>query len=282
MRSEKDVITHQQACEILLHTDDGDLLPTEELALLETVVNCGVGVLTELGHSLWREMHSGALSGKYKTPSWLHGQEHLTKDQEGHVRWKGISIEHYSFKDRAEEAVAAHELARVCATIESRGLPMTWASCSQIYDEARFGQGIESPRMHVFWTFSDTRCDLTVIPESSADVGEAAVNGQRHAQQLNETWNCPDGALRRALVVSKESLLECERSIRSDSAWAQAVLRSSTEACQMVEKKLSFQMTSALAGKFLPTQKTLAEQVLAQKQEERMDSSGDLPERAEA
>lgn len=58
----------------------------------------------------------------------LRGEiEHLTQDGEGYVYWKGVHVEHYSFReeDNAKEIEAARELADRCKHLESLGLPVT-------------------------------------------------------------------------------------------------------------------------------------------------------------
>ncbi|MBY0464190.1 MAG: hypothetical protein K2W33_04530 [Burkholderiales bacterium] len=262
---------HDQAIEILKCTDDGNQLSMEDLALLETVINSGLGALSPRGLQYWNELHEKAVKGEYVLP-WLHGQQHLTKDQEGNVFWKGHHIEHYSFKDKAAEAVAAKELARVCLTAESRGLAMTWASCLQIFHEAQFGQGMPSPRFHVYWVFSETGHDLTVIPELSCDHREASAAAKKHSERLAKEWNTPDGALRTLLVVSQEGLDNCRRNIRCDAAWARAVLRSTAQQCQGVEAKLDQQMSAFMGDVALPSQRPLSEFVLAKAADDTADN----------
>ena len=262
---------HDQAIEILKFTDDGNQLSMDDLALLETVINSGLGALSPRGQQYWNELHEKAVKGEYVLP-WLHGQQHLTKDQEGNVFWKGHHIEHYSFKDKAAEAVAARELARVCLTAESRGLAMTWASCLQIFQDAQFGQGMPSPRFHVYWVFSENGHDLTVMPELSCDHREASASAHQHGQALTKKWNTPEGALRTFLVVSQESLDKCRRAIRGDAAWARAVLRSSSQQCQSVEEKLDHHMSSLMGDLALPSQRTLSEHVLAKAPDEAADN----------
>lgn len=52
--------------------------------------------------------------------------ENLTKDGEGYVYWKGVHVEHYSFRyeQATEERAAAEGLARRCQHLESIGIPV--------------------------------------------------------------------------------------------------------------------------------------------------------------
>lgn len=103
-------------------TNDGDDLAPSHLWILQEAVN---GHLNEKGMAVFKEVHDQVTSGKYKKP-WFHGIEHLTRDHEGYVYWKGSHVEHYSFGSKYdEEAKAAEELARRCRILESRGIKPT-------------------------------------------------------------------------------------------------------------------------------------------------------------
>lgn len=108
------------ASEILQSTNDGNDLAPEHLKLLELVVN---NQLNEQGIEEFRNLHHQVLHGEYQKP-WLQGVEHLTRDHEGYVYWKGHHIEHwsgdlpYSEKGKTD----AQELARRCRRLESQGI----------------------------------------------------------------------------------------------------------------------------------------------------------------
>jgi len=106
-----------RAIEILKRTRDGDDLSGDHLYLVQEAVN---GNLSNLGLKAFAELHARVTSGDYVRP-WLHDIEHLTKNQDGYVFWKGHEVEHFSFRNRDEERKAAEELARRCRVIESRG-----------------------------------------------------------------------------------------------------------------------------------------------------------------
>jgi hypothetical protein len=64
--------------------------------------------------------------GDYKKP-WLLGVEHLTKDHQGYVYWKGKEVEHYTFHedyDHSRERAAALQLARRCRALEHHDKPV--------------------------------------------------------------------------------------------------------------------------------------------------------------
>ena len=106
------------ACEILHSTDDGDSLAPEHLKLVEMAVN---GSLNEDGQKAFESLHVEVKKG-YQKP-WLQGVEHLTRDNEGYVYWKGIQVEHWSgllAYDNQKAKDAAAELARRCIIIEVR------------------------------------------------------------------------------------------------------------------------------------------------------------------
>lgn len=51
-------------------------------------------------------------------------QPYLHKDWEGYVFWKGQHVEHFSFRDSAEEFRAAQQLVERCEALENAGLPV--------------------------------------------------------------------------------------------------------------------------------------------------------------
>ena len=55
----------------------------------------------------------------------FHKIQHLTKDSEGFVFWRGVRVEHYSFRDPEKEQVAAEQLAQECEELERRGVVVT-------------------------------------------------------------------------------------------------------------------------------------------------------------
>ncbi len=112
----------EQACSILQATHDGDNLDPFHLWIIQEAVN---GSLNEDGIGIFKIIHDRVKGGIYQR-SWLHGIEHLTRDHEGYVYWKGSHVEHYSFGSKyEEEKKAAKELARRCRILESRGIKPT-------------------------------------------------------------------------------------------------------------------------------------------------------------
>jgi len=263
---------HQKAIAILQHTNDGDALSAADLALLETVVNFGLAALTETGVKHWNSIYEQAIQGQYRRP-WLCGQENLTKDPSGRVFWRGIEIEHYSFTDAAAEAAAATELARVCTAVEQRGLPVNWASVSQIYDDAYYGQGLIAPRFHVFWFFdaaSDTqrqreqvRCNFAIHPETSVDSRQANAHQNRIAADLNANWQCGANALRYSRVVSRESFAQAQQWMHESARWARTVLHADTQQTVLMLDRFTREMASLLEQRPLMPQSVLSEHVLA-------------------
>ena len=107
-----------KACEILRKTRDGDDLSPPHLYLVQEMVN---GRLNEKGEAAFEELYQSVLQG-YKPP-WFHDIEHLTRNHEGYVLWKGKAVEHYdspwAYSAAAKKQV--EELARRCRILESRG-----------------------------------------------------------------------------------------------------------------------------------------------------------------
>ena len=109
-----------KALEIIRATHDGDDLSPSHLKLVELAVN---GLLNEAGTLAFEELYQNATKPTGYTVPGFHGIEHLTRDHQGYVRWKGLHVEHYDspwcYTDQA--GVAAQEIARRCRLLESRG-----------------------------------------------------------------------------------------------------------------------------------------------------------------
>lgn len=107
------------AIDILQRTRDGEDLDPKHLKLVELAVN---GLLNETGLTLFRELHTQVQQGYVKP--WFHGVEHITRNHEGYVLWRGNPIEHFSgdYAWSDEAATYVKELARRCAILEARGI----------------------------------------------------------------------------------------------------------------------------------------------------------------
>lgn len=115
-----------EASGILRATNDGDDLSPEDLGLVQYVVNNGVESYPV--RVAWDDLQARVHAG-YQKP-WLHGIEHLTRDHEGYVSWKGHVVDHWSgdLPYSKEGKAEATELARRCRILEERGediRPMT-------------------------------------------------------------------------------------------------------------------------------------------------------------
>ncbi len=86
----------EMAIAILQATHDGEDLDPAHLWLVQEWVN---DHLNEKGKAAFRELHAQVTAGKYQKP-WLHGVEHLTRDRQGYIYWKGVEVEHYSFSGK--------------------------------------------------------------------------------------------------------------------------------------------------------------------------------------
>ena len=107
------------ACEILTKTRDGNDLDPRDLYLIQCAVNNSEDQdLRKTLNALRDVVREG-----YKKP-WVQGVEHLTRDHEGFIYWKGQHVEHYSFNDPVEEKKAAEELAGRCKILEKQGKPI--------------------------------------------------------------------------------------------------------------------------------------------------------------
>jgi hypothetical protein len=106
--------------EILRKTRDGEDLAPSHLQLVELAVN---GFLQETGERAFEELYQNAMKPEGYTVPWFYGIEHLTRDHQGYVRWKGQLVEHYGapwcYSEQARHAAEA--IARQCRILEARG-----------------------------------------------------------------------------------------------------------------------------------------------------------------
>lgn len=107
------------AIEILQKTNDGEDLDPKHLKIVEYAVN---GLLNQTGLHLFYDLLENVRGG-YVRP-WFHGVEHVTRNHQGYVLWKGVAIEHYSgaYAHSDEAAENIRELARRCAILEGKGV----------------------------------------------------------------------------------------------------------------------------------------------------------------
>jgi hypothetical protein len=112
--------------EIIQATNDGDDLDPAHLKLVELAVN---GQLNEAGKTAFAELLTNVRSGYVKP--FLHGAEHITRDHDGTIYWKGKHrIEHFSsayvHTDAAKDYV--RQLAEACTALEAKGITPTFAA----------------------------------------------------------------------------------------------------------------------------------------------------------
>ena len=113
------------ACEILAATNDGNGLAPPDLKLLEMAVN---GVLNTAGEARFLELHRNAAKPQGYTVPWFLQIEHMTRDHERYVYWKGVKVEHFDH-DHWREAgwqarikEDAETLAQACQLLEQQGI----------------------------------------------------------------------------------------------------------------------------------------------------------------
>ncbi len=115
-------------CGILRATKDGEELAPPDLKLVELVVN---GCLNEAGEAAFMELHRNATKPAGYTVPWFLGIEHMTRDHQRHIYWKGARIEHYDHDIwqqngwRERMKADAEALAARCLTLEAQGIPPT-------------------------------------------------------------------------------------------------------------------------------------------------------------
>ena len=117
------------ACDILRATHDGQDLAPPDLKVVEMAVN---GFLSESGWTLFKELHRNATKPEGYTVPWFLGIEHMTRDHQGYIYWKGVKVEHYdhdTFQQpgwRERMKADADALAVRCRQLEETGFLPNW------------------------------------------------------------------------------------------------------------------------------------------------------------
>ena len=135
--------TCEKARAILKKTKDGDLLDPSDLKLLEHAAN---GFLNESGREVFEKLYRRVvIDGTYIKP-FLHDIEHITRDHEGYIYYKGLHVEHYSHDYVYSEAAKNElsELKRRCEFLERKGVEVSsnnviwgWENYSDEYSVER-------------------------------------------------------------------------------------------------------------------------------------------------
>ena len=126
----------EQCIEIVRATHDGDDLAPPDLKLVEMAVN---GWLNEAGEVAFAKLLANVRAG-YKPP-WFMGIEHMTRDHQRYVYWKGKQVEHYDHdfwgRDGWQERMKrdAEQLARRCLWLEEQGKDVNLTNVLSKYED---------------------------------------------------------------------------------------------------------------------------------------------------
>lgn len=214
----------EQAQHVLRSTHDGDDLAQSDLALLQAVVNYGRTALQERSRLRWDLVVEQVARGQYVQP-WLHGVEHLTKDQAGYVLWRGTGVEHFSFcENEAAERAAAERLGQCCRFLEGAGRQVSSAQVMRAFDEARYGQGMELDRWLVMWI---TLKNVSRIAIEPIDSGEESLSDAEIGLILDRqmtAWRCSREELRHMRVVCREDFDSAAQQLAQSCDWAMRAL----------------------------------------------------------
>ena len=118
-----------KSIEIIQRTHDGNDLAPHHLKLVELAVN---GWLSEQGEVAFEELYQSVLKGYIKP--WHFGVEHVTKDHQGYIYWKGIQIEHFSFDIRENERKATERLGAACRHLEATNQTISFVNYCEALD----------------------------------------------------------------------------------------------------------------------------------------------------
>jgi len=132
---------------VIQKTNDGANLSPKDLHLTECAIN---GFLTEEGIAEFYSVYHRVIDGTYdKLKNYLFGVEHITKDHECYVYYKGKHIDHFTFNgDYKGERQAAIKAAKICSLLESKNIevsPLTYCWKVEDYLTAEELATIEEP-----------------------------------------------------------------------------------------------------------------------------------------
>lgn len=207
-----------EAIQVLRGTHDGDELERGHLALVQHVVNCGIDSLSDHGREVWHQLVADVASGTYRQRG-FHGQEALRIDRDGYVYWRGVRVEHFSYRDDEREREGAMALARNCRLLEARGVQPTAAALMRLWDEAHVAAGMPTRRFAVCWWVDDGMAASEVVELQSSDVDGLREELSAVATRCRGKWGAPN--VRSVVVATREQVASAGEAIRGDIAWAQ-------------------------------------------------------------
>ena len=133
-------IVSEKAQFILSNTQDGDNLSSSHLSLVQYAVN-DYDDLSDEGRKAFDDLYENVKTG-YVRP-WFLGIEHLTRDLDGHVYWRGVHVEGYDHDHWCQEGWQdemlkdAQELARTCRMMEAEGIEVDMKTYFEFLDKTR-------------------------------------------------------------------------------------------------------------------------------------------------
>ncbi len=210
-----------QALQILRLTHDGDDLAPRDLALLEHVVNHGAATLSESGAKYWEGMYTRVVAGTYAAP-WLHGIPELTRDHDGSVRWRGRSVEHFSFRDPVAEKAAAEKTAAGCMRLERDGLRVTSGALLDLWSRMRFAGelGASLVRKAVSFNRGLEALRLDVHTLSGSTDAEMAQELAAIGTKLNQTKEGSQGYFSVMPLITRQDYDAAVEGIERSVSWS--------------------------------------------------------------
>lgn len=119
--------TCDKTCEILQKTNNGNLLAPRDLKIVEIAVN---GWQNELGQEAFDNLYRCVIIDGTYTKPYLHDIEHITRDHEGNIFYKGIQLENFSrsyiYSEDAKNALIA--IKNRCEFLENQGIEVSYCS----------------------------------------------------------------------------------------------------------------------------------------------------------
>jgi hypothetical protein len=209
----------EQVLAVIKATHDGEQLSPRDLKLTEHVVNHGRAALTDAARARLDEVVAMVERGQYVQP-WLHDIEHLTKDHQGYVKWRGHVVEHYSFRDADQEKAAAQMLGACCRFLEERGREVPGRGIFKAYDEARHGEGLGVRRWALHWATLPDRAEVAVSELEFESQDQAVVAMALSAADRQEDWRIGEGNVRSFKVVTQEDFDSAVEQLTQACGWA--------------------------------------------------------------
>jgi hypothetical protein len=161
---------------------------------------------------------------KDKSRPWLHGVEHVTKDERGNVYWRGRRIDHYSPTTPEKELQAVNDLSISCLRLEELRQEVNTMNLFALWDRVRWAIDVQgSPKWAVFFDASKEERWIKSLYLGTGE-GSSVAELQRAASATAQEFESQGRpGVRTSIVSTKEGFDLAISFIESHFKWARQV-----------------------------------------------------------